>query len=64
MRDYLVREVTVCERLQVGRATLALYVKTGKFPQPVRRKPNKAWRSSQVDKWIACLAEREIAQLR
>lgn len=62
MKDYLIREVTVCERIQVGRATLALYVKTGKFPQPVRTRPNRAWRSSQVDRWIATLADQDIQQ--
>lgn len=64
MKDYLVRESVVCERIQVGRATLALYVKVGTFPQPVRTRPNKAWRSSQVDKWIATLAAQEVERLR
>lgn len=63
MKDYLIREKTVCERMCCGAATLALWVKQGKFPQPVRTRPNKAWRSSQVDRHIATLVDVEIAQL-
>lgn len=64
MKDYLVREKEVCRRMQFGAATLAQLVKEKKFPQPARTWPNKAWRSSQVDRHIATMAEQEIAQLR
>ena len=62
--DYLIREKEVCRRMQFGQATLAVLVKQKKFPQPVRTRPNKAWKSSQVDRHIATLASQEVEALR
>ncbi len=64
MKDYLVREHEVCRRLCVGRATLKAMIVGGEFPPPVRVRPNKAWRSSSVDRYVATLAEAEIDRLR
>ena len=62
MKDYLIREKEVCRRIQVGVSTLTQYVKAGTFPQPVRTRPNRAWRSSQVDRWIATLTEQSLSR--
>lgn len=61
MKDYLIREEEVCRRLQIGRATLAQWIKDGKVAPPVRTRPNKAWRSSAIDRYIAEIEEREMA---
>ena len=56
-RDFLIREQQVCDRLCIGRATLAQLVREKQFPAPVRTRPNKAWRSSQCDRYIAVMTE-------
>lgn len=62
MKDYLVREKEVCQRIKVGVSYLSQMVKAGEFPQPVRTRPNKAWRSSQVDRYIATLVEQQVSR--
>lgn len=62
MKDYLIREKEVCRRVCVGTATLAKWVKEGSFPQPVRTRPNKAWRSSQVDRYVATVVDQELSR--
>ena len=57
MKDYLIREREVCRRLVIGKATLAQLIRDQQFPSPVRKRPNKAWRSSQCDRYIATLTE-------
>lgn len=57
MKDYLIREETVCQRLCIGRATLAQWIKDGIVPPPVRKSPNKAWRSSSIDRYIERIEE-------
>lgn len=61
MKDYLIREAEVCKRLQIGRATLAQWIKEGDVPAPVRVRPNKAWKSSAIDRYIDTIGERGIA---
>lgn len=61
MRDYLIREEEVCKRLCIGRATLAQWIKHGDVPPPVRIRPNKAWKSSAIDRCIDTMGERGIA---
>lgn len=63
MKDYLIREDEVCRRLYIGRATLAQWIKDGLAPPPVRKRPNKAWRSSSIDRYVATIEEREIAHV-
>lgn len=62
MKDYLIREEEVCRRLQIGRATLSQWIKDGTVPPPVRTRPNRAWRSSAIDRYIAEIEEREFAK--
>lgn len=60
MKDYLIREEEVCRRLQIGRATLAQWIKDGDVPPPVRMRPNKAWKSSAIDRYIDTIGERGL----
>jgi predicted DNA-binding transcriptional regulator AlpA len=62
MKDYLIREEEVCRRLCIGRATLAQWIKAGTVPPPVRSKPNKAWRSSAIDRYLETIEEREFSK--
>ena len=62
--DYLIREREVCRRMQFGQATLAYLVKQKQFPPPVRTRPNKAWKSSTIDRHIATLADQDITRLQ
>jgi predicted DNA-binding transcriptional regulator AlpA len=62
-RDYLIREEEVCRRLQIGRATLAQWIKEGDVPPPVRIRPNKAWKSTAIDRYIDTIGERGLARV-
>lgn len=62
MKDYLIREEEVCRRLCIGRATLAQWIKDKTVPPPVRTRPNKAWRSSSIDRYLDTIEEREMAR--
>lgn len=61
MKDYLIREEEVCRRLCIGSGTLRQWIKDGTVPPPVRTRPNKAWRSSAIDRYVATIEEREFA---
>lgn len=63
MKDYLIREEEVCRRLCIGRATLAQWIKDGTVPPPVRTRPNKAWRSSAIDRYLDTIEEREFKRV-
>lgn len=63
MRDYLIDEHEVCKRVVMGRGLLHAEVKAGEFPRPVPKRGKKAWRSSDIDRWIATRAERALGRL-
>lgn len=60
MKDYLIREKEVARRLCIGLAKLNEWVKAGHVPPPVRRRPNKAWRSSDIDRYIATAVQSRL----
>jgi predicted DNA-binding transcriptional regulator AlpA len=57
VKDYLIREEEVCKRLCIGKATLAQWIREDIVPPPVRTRPNKAWRSSAIDRYIDRIEE-------
>lgn len=51
--DAFLRLPQVLTRVPVGRSTLWLWVREGRFPKPIKLGPmTTAWKSSDVDAWI------------
>ena len=55
--DALLRLPQVLARVPVGRSTLWLWVREGRFPKPIKLGPmTTAWRRSDVAAWIEAQA--------
>ncbi len=51
--DALLRLPQVLARVPVGRSTLWLWVRDGRFPKPIKLGPmTTAWRASDVAAWL------------
>jgi len=58
MADRLLTVKQVAEKCAMGVRTIWQKVDTGEFPAPVKPTPHMTrWRESDVDEWIAGLAE-------
>jgi len=47
----------IMERLRIGRSTLYKMIKEGQFPQGIKMGASVRWTETDVNKWIADLAE-------
>lgn len=54
--EKFLRVKDVAEMLSIGKSTIWLYVKTGKFPKPIKLSPGvTVWKLSEIEQFMSSL---------
>ncbi len=59
METKLLRVDAVLQRVGMGKTKLYRMLGEGKFPLPVAVEGSRAWRSNEIEEWIASLPKAE-----